>query len=78
MLPRNRDMGGEQRRFPEGDLRARSRQTSVREDEISDIVQDAYVKIAKLIHRQNLGFRARPLHHQSDPPDAGTRHLAES
>lgn len=32
----------------EGDLRARLRRMSVPEDEISDIVQDAYVKIAKL------------------------------
>lgn len=32
----------------EGDLRARLRRMAVPEDEISDIVQDAYVKIAKL------------------------------
>lgn len=32
----------------EGDLRARLRRMAVAEDEISDIVQDAYVKIAKL------------------------------
>lgn len=32
----------------EGDLRARLRRMAVPEDEISDIVQDAYLKIAKL------------------------------
>jgi len=32
----------------EGDLRSRLRRMAVPEDEISDIVQDAYVKIAKL------------------------------
>ena len=37
--------------------------------------QDAKRSHSLRIHRQDLDVRARPVHRQSDPPDAGTKHL---
>ena len=39
------------------------------------MAQDAQRAYALRIHRQDLDVRARPVHRQPDPPDAGTKHL---